>query len=822
MSLKLTAKQQHALSVLFLLILPVFLFNPTILGDKEMVAHDIEQWRASAESVLSYVEKTGEIGLWVPNMFSGMPSYTVSFKQVVPHLDTIIFPLTKFIYPAFPYWVLLIGCYVFLLQLGVRKSVAVFGAVLIGFSTYFPIILGAGHNSKFITMSYIPWLFWGYQLFVHSDKKWKGLFAFALAFMFNLRGGHPQVTYYFFYLLAIWWAFDTYEILKVKKDSKKWMQLTGGLMIAGILGLLANMQQIWSIAEYGNYSIRGGSALAEVSSTSGSGLNLEYAFAWSQGWFELLTTILPNSSGGSSLLGTYWGPKSFTSGPHYFGLLTWLFTIPAILLVKSKVRWVLLSTFILTMIFSLGYHFELINGFAFKFIPLFNKFRTPEMWLIVTGFSLSTLAALGLNEVLTKIEESKQKKLLATFKPILYGIAFILLVSVVTKSIEPQKDGEIQQIASIVAQQNGAQANNPQVVQYARNYVKQNVEARKKLINDDLTRAFIMILVIGGALFLAYRKTIPLEIAVVVVLLVASYDMLSTGKKYIPNSIFKSNGDVTATLKAKKRPVDAYIQQNNSARGNWSYRTYRLDQSAFRSADQAFFYPIIGGYNGAKLSIYQDLIERALPNGQFGFHPGILSMLNVKFLTAPRGNLPLNGYETVFESEKLQVIENKNVLPKAWFADSLVAVSTPKQAMDVISNPVFDPKITTVVENNNLATTVFKKDSLATIEVMSYDNHALDLTVKSDSDQFLVLSEIYYPAGWKAYLDEIEIPIHKTNYVLRGVEVPAGEHTISMRLEPTSFIWGSRLSWIGNSLILLLGVVAFIPNNNVVSENAAA
>ena len=806
---KLTSAQQHVLSVLFLLILPIFLFNPTILGNKEMVAHDIEQWRASAESVLSYVEKTGDIGLWVPNMFSGMPSYTVSFKQAVPHLDSIIFPLTKFIYPAFPYWMLLLGCYVFLLQLGVRKSVAVFGAVLIGFSTYFPIILGAGHNSKFITMSYIPWMFWGYQLFVHTDAKWKGLFAFTLAFLFNLRGGHPQVTYYFFYLLAFWWAFDSYNLLKTDKNTKKWAQITGGLMLAGILGLVANMQQFWSLAEYGNYSIRGGSALAEASA-SGSGLNLEYAFAWSQGWFELFTTILPSSSGGSSFEGTYWGPKSFTSGPHYFGLLTWLFAIPALFLVKSKVRWVFFSTAVLTLLFSLGYHFALLNELAFKILPFFNKFRTPEMWLIVSGFCFSSLAALGLNEIINQLQKNKIK-LIPAFKPVFYGIAFLLLVGVIAKSTEPQKSGEAQQIASIIAQQNGTQASNPQVVQYARNYVKQNVEKRGELINDDLTRAFILILVAVGALYLGYRKTIPLEYALIIIVLAASYDMLSTGKKYIPEDIFKSNGDVVETLKAKKRSIDAYIQQNNSARGNWSYRTYRLDQSAFNSADQAFFYPIIGGYNGAKLSIYQDLIERALPNGQFGFHPGILNMLNVKFLTAPKGNLPLDGFETAFESETLQVIENKNVLPKAWFADSLVAVSSPKEAMSMISDPSYNPAKLTVVENPTIQNSVFTKDSLATIEVAKYDNHAIDLKVNTSVEQFIVLSEIYYPAGWKASLNGEAVDIVKTNYALRGIQVPAGEHTLSLRLAPTSFIWGSRLSWIGNGLILLLGVFAFLP-----------
>lgn len=813
---KLSTKQQHLLSVLFLLILPVFLFNPSILGDKEMVAHDIEQWRASAESVLEYVEKTGEIGLWVPNMFSGMPSYTVSFKQAVPHLDTLIFPLVKFIYPAFQYWVLLLGCYVFFLQLGVRKSVAVFGAVLIGFSTYFPIILGAGHNSKFITMSYIPWLFWGYLLFVHSKAKWKGLFAFALAFLFTLRGGHPQVTYYFFYLLGIWWAFDSFQLLKVDKDSKKWMQITAGLMIAGILGVMANLQQIWSLAEYGNYSIRGGSALAE-SSSSGTGLNLEYAFAWSQGWFELITTVFPSSSGGASNLGTYWGPKNGTSGPHYFGLLAWLFIIPALMLSKAKVRWVFLSTAALTMLFSLGYHFELLNAFAFKFIPLFNKFRTPEMWLIVSGFCLSSLAVVGLNELINILETTK-KSLLTAFKPLLYGIGFVLLLAVVTKAVEPTKNGEIAQIASIVAQQNNAQPSNPQVIQYARNYVKQAVEKRRALINDDLTRAFILIIITVAALYLGYKKTIPLPLALMLIVLLASYDMLSTGKKYIPENVFKSNGDVVETLKNKKRPIDTYIQQNNSARGNWSYRTYRLEQSAFTSADQAFFYPIIGGYNGAKLSIYQDLIERALTKGQFGFHPGILNMLNVKYLTAPLGNLPLNGFETVFEAENLQVIENKNVLPKAWFADSLVAVTSPKAAMNVISKVDFDPAKTTVVESQSLANKVFAKDSLATLEVTNYDNHAIDIKVNATSEQFVVLSEIYYPAGWKATLDGQPVDILKSNYVLRGINVPAGEHTISMRLEPTSFVWGTRISWLGNALILLIGIVSFIPkkaNNNV-------
>lgn len=801
----LSEKMQHLIAVLFLMLLPVILFSPSVIGDQQIVAHDTFQWRASAESVISYVEKTGDPGLWVPNMFSGMPSYTVSFIKAVPHIDTLLFKIFKSIYPAFQYWVLLIGCYVFFLSLNVRKSSAVIGAILIGFSTYFPIIIGAGHNSKFITMSFIPWMFWGYQLFAHSEKKLNGLFIFCFAFLLNLRAGHPQVTYYFFYLLGIWWLFDSQKLLSEKK-SKEWGLLTGGFFLAGILGVMSNLQPMWSIIEYGKYSIRGGSVLADASASTG-GLNLEYAFAWSQGWYELFTTIIPNAMGGSSMDGTYWGPKSFTSGPHYFGIFTWLFVIAGILLSKKTIKWAFLTTAILTMLFSLGYHFETLNGLAFKFVPFFNKFRTPEMWLIVSGFCLSTLAVIGIDQVFNRIESTTKFKF-NDFKVVGYGLVLILLTILITQFNEPKKNGEQRQIASIVAQQNGLQADNPQVIQYARKYVNENVEKRSQLLNKDTFRALLIVIIAIVLLWLSSNKKLNSSFALGALILLVCYDMLEVGGRYIPESIYQKETNVEQVLQSKQRAIDAFIKERARTDEGWSYRTYRLDANAFNSADQAYFYPIVGGYNGAKLSIYQDLIERAIQNGPYGFHTGILDMLNVKYLTAPQGNLPLDGYESVFNKDGLQVIENKNVRPKAWFADSLISVNTPEEAIDIISKPSFNPSNFSVVEAP-FSTLKFDSSETRSVDILQYDNHNIEVSVDVSSNQFLVLSEIYYPAGWKAYIDGAEVPIHKTNYVLRGIEVPTGKHKIKFEFSPRSYTLGTTLAWTGNGLILLLGLIAF-------------
>src|SRR5699024_606625 len=241
----------------------------------------------------------------------------------------------------------------------------------------------------------------------HSKRKWLGLFAFALATALQLRGGHPQVTYYFLYLLLFWWLFDTWNRYK-KDELKEWAQRTGLMIAGGLLAILSALEGYLALYQYSHYSTRAGSALA----ASGGGLSMEYAFKWSQGFSELLTLIIPKLFGGASGM-AYWGPKPFTSGPHYLGAITFVLALIGIIRYKKKIKWLFLGAGVLTMLFSLGFHFKLLNAVMFHYVPYFAKFRTPEMWLMVSVFCFSVLAVFGIRALLTlAMDHSNNLKLL--------------------------------------------------------------------------------------------------------------------------------------------------------------------------------------------------------------------------------------------------------------------------------------------------------------------------------------------------------------------------------------------------------------------------
>lgn len=809
-------KWQHTIAILFLFLLPVILFSPVVFENKTLVTHDIEQYVAMAKDANEHYKDTKEKTFWTHNMFSGMPTFTITNPTLNPHIDTVIYrflSLIKVNHPINTFWILLIGAYLLGIILDVRPSIAVIGAISIGFMTYIPVIIGAGHNSKFQTFAWVPWIFSFYSLYMNKGNKLIYLALFTLVFFFNLKAGHPQVSYYMFYLLVIWWVFDSTHLLK-QGQKKTWILLSAGLLLAGLTSAGGYLSSLWPMQEYSELSMRGGSALASSNDQiTTTGLSMDYAFAWSQGWYELLTLIFPNAVGGTSSTGLYWGPKAFTSGPHYFGFITWLFLLPALFVVKDYRKWVFFTAGTVGLIFSLGENFTLINGFAYNYIPLYDKFRTPEMWLILTGFSYSALAIMGL-EALLKLLKEKVAFTKVAMKPIGAALALLLLATFMVQWSEPTKAGERQQIASMVAQQNQLNADNPQVVQYVSRYLGQLKEQRKEAAQQDVVRVFIFVSVVLIALYSYNRQKISADLALIIAIGLLSYDLLSVGGRYISEQQYETKPDTDASMyevlyERKKRPLDDYIIQNAPTEEGWWYRTYRLDTNAFNTADQAYYYPLVGGYNAAKLSIYQDLISNALIKGPFGFNPKILNMLNAKYLVAPQGNLPLEGYRSVYQQGNRQVIENQNVLPKAWFVEKVEIAGSPREAMDFVASNSFEPSTTAIVETAEDLSTTYNYVAEDTLSVTSYQHQKIVLEYSSSEEAFIVLSEVYYPAGWKAFIGEQEIPIYKTNYALRGLAIPAGSHTVEMRFEAETYKKASTVGVIANGILILLFVGGF-------------
>jgi hypothetical protein len=791
--------KQHLIALSFLFLVPFILFTATTIGGKEFQRHDITQWRAGAESVIDYREKYGEEPLWVENMYMGMPAYVVSIVKSVPHLDNL-YKLFYSIYPAFPYWIMLSGMYFLLILMGFKPLTAVLGSLLYSLTTYFPIIIGAGHTSKFAALAYAPWILAGYWKLTHSKKKLAGLLLFSVALALEVRAGHPQITYYFMYLIGFLWISDSWKLIK-EKDLKQFGFITALLFVGGIIGIMGHARSFLTLQEYSQFSIRGGSAL-----DGSSGLSTSYAFAWSQGIKESLTLFVPEIFGGASP--AYFGPKSVTSGPHYLGAITLPFLLMALFKQKGKTMFVFFGAGTLALIFSWGENFALINELAFNIIPFFDKFRAPETWLVLTAFCYSVVAIYGLSwffEFL-KNKSASLKELYVPLGVTLFIFAFVLIQ---VKTMDFTKPGEVENIANQIAQQNNVNPNNPQVRQRAISYVDQNfVPDRKDGANKDLFRFGLFLVFSCAIIWLTLKQKISIAIASIGLIIVTGFDMISVGKRYVPEQVIvNANVSPERYLESQKRDTDQYIMDNiYSDNGEYEYRVFPLMDGAFSNAVPSYFYPTIGGYTGAKLSIVADLQANGGPlfKGNAGLNLDLLGALNIKYITYQQGlNIP--GLTPVFSSTRGTVYKNEKLLPKAFFVDSLVTAATPNEAYDFVEQPNVDYSSIAVVETTETLST--SPDSTSKVEVTEYTGAEMTLALKRSKPGFLVLSEIYYPAGWVATLNGNEIPIYKTNFVLRGFEIPEGEHILKLEFKPKSYSIGVTLSWVSLGFQILIALL---------------
>lgn len=796
------SRTRHILALAILFILPVLLFSSTIVGGSQFMGHDTIQWRAGAESIFDYrADHDGEEPLWAENMFGGMPAYTIHVYKTVPHLDTL-FDQFRVIWPAIPYWVLLGGLHLLFLLMGFRPLQAALGAILFSFTTYLPIIIGAGHNIKFIAYSWIPWMVSGYWLMTRSDRRGWGFFLFAVASTLHFRAGHPQVTYYFVFLFAGLYLYDSWRHYQ-KGDLRTWGGVTA--LIAGslILALLGVSEQYLRLMEYSPHSIRGGSEIAEVARQGG--LTIDYAFTWSQGILETFTLIIPDLYGGSSGM-SYWGEKPGTSGPHYLGAVTFLLLLIGALRSHRKVTYLFLGVGLLTLTFAWGYHFPL-NNLWFQLLPGFDKFRTPEMWLTVTAFCFTVVALFGLEYTLQRAAAGGREAIRQLYLPagLALGIGVLFLIgSSLILSFE--NDREKQMIAQQLATQNDIAPDHPQVRQRVNQILETQFkpERRELARNDTLRYLFITGVTLGLILWFLQGKLVG-SYLVLSLILIAAFDMLSVSNRYISDSSLVSQElELTEVIESMGSPADHYLRDRISDGVPYPWRVLPLDDNPFNNAIPSYFYPSVGGYSGAKLSVIQDVIDEGLFTGPEGINRPLLDMLNVRYVTSRRP-LPLRDFTEIYQEESHHIYENETVRPKAWFVDEVITATSPREAFQLIlPQQEFDPVQTAIVES----TTQFdiQPDAESDVAVTSYTSRRIDLEITRSEPGFLVLSEIWYPHGWQATLNGEEIPIHKTNYLLRGFEIPPGIHQLELVFDPASHRIGSGLSLAANGLQWLIGL----------------
>ena len=805
----------HIIAVAIFAIVAIIYCKPALEG-KVLQQSDITQWKGMAQDAFSYKEKYGYTPLWSNSMFGGMPAYQTTgvggFEYSVGWINQL---LTLGLAEPISLFFLASICFYFLAQvLGFNTIISIIGALGYSYATYNPIIVSVGHITKMHSIAYLP-LFIASLLVLYQKKYLLGGILTSVATVLLIQGNHIQIDYYGV-LIAIFMSVYFLIIWIKNKEYTHILKTLGIGLTAGIIGLAVNAPLLLSTYEYGKESIRGGSKLiTKDSKTTSTGLNKDYALSYSMYKSEPLVLMFPNIYGGGSdpnavdpanskaietlqqmqpqvaqqlqsFLSFYWGGIGFTAGPPYVGVIICFFALLGFSVKENKHKWWIAATIILSFLLSAGSYLESFNVFILNNIPFYNKFRAPSMIMVIPTLLLGIMALYGMAEIATETSlKNITKKYKLSF--ILVGIILLSVLSIYFTS-DFKSDGErnlIEQIAKIPDANQRAAFEAP-----ARDLVNAIATDRKGMIEGDVVKFFIYLLLIFALVFLAIKKVINQTILLIGFGVLSMIDLFQVNLKYL-----KSDSFIEATENENAfalSPIDIALKKDTT-----QYRVLDMRggiNNAFNGgAIVAYNHKTVGGYHAAKLSIYQDLIENQwykFPNCM-----PTMNMLNTKYVIS--GNL------------ENDTIPNKDALGNVWFVKGIQFEQGPAEVMQRLDN--FNPKDTAIIEQKDKIESLnnLESDENANIALVNNKNDEINYTSNSTKKQFAVFSEIYYNLGWKAYIDNVETPIVKTNYVLRGLVVPAGNHAIRFEFKPTT-IKNSIIASTFASILLWLGIVAMI------------
>ncbi|MDD3103896.1 MAG: hypothetical protein PHY24_06760 [Candidatus Cloacimonetes bacterium] len=772
------------------------LYFPIAYQNMEPQPTDISQWRGAAKSIIDYNAEHEDPALWTQNMFSGMPSYMISFPNRYPFLESLTKLTDKVInWRIFLLFIGGLGVFLLLRQLKMDPWLCFFGAIAFIFSSHWAGLLEIGHNTKFRAIMYIPWVVWAVMR-LKAKPNLLSLGLLATFLITQLRENHPQITYYLYLLIGMYWIYQLIEGIR-SKELKKFGIWTLLLILAFGLTALAVMNPYLSTLEYSQYTMRGGA----------EGLDKAYAQGWSFHPKEIIGLIIPDFWGGINQ--TYWGYMPFTQVYNYFGILVLAFGILALWGKRKGLAiflWV--SSFIFTLM-SFGSATPALSDLFFKYLPMFNKFRVPSMTLTIVQFNAVILAALGLKSVIDNIGNSVwQKRYLRIFW--VCGAVYILWL-IFAKSLFAGLP-----FTTLTEQARYEQAN-----------ALSRLEGLKALRLEALFKSgflALMFLAVGmGLAYLASIKKLKTSYFILLISIITFADLWPYTGKHLKNETLKPHSD--REISFQKQDYDDFLLQDKE-----NFRIYPSDPlrtNKLRPAGEwAYYHQSIEGYSAAKLQRYDDILEvikgdgqrdgeflrylRAVYQESVEAPTPVLDMLSTKYVIVP-DSLPygslFQNLRPVYYNGRLSIYENLMRLPRAWFVQDIQVVDSAEDALAALWDPDFDPATTAILESPIEG---FTPPQEARVKQAVAGMHELVYEYTSDTDAFLVLSEVYYPAGWKAYLDDEPIPIHPTNYILRGLKVPAGHHTLRLSLEPESYRQSVKLSLAGLSLTILAVLIGLI------------
>ena len=803
------------LAVVLFAVISFAYFFPADIEGRILYRHDSSAGRGAGQEATEYQQRTGERTRWTNALFSGMPNYqlapsynSMSTLQKVEKAYHLWLP--ENVWFVFAY---LLGFYILLRAFDFRQYLAALGAVVWAFSSYFFIIIAAGHLWKVMALAYLPPMIGGVVLAYRGKYLW-GLIVTALFGALEILANHVQMTYYYLIVILLMVLAFVIDGLR-QKQYMHLLKATGVCLVAAVIAVSLNLSNLYHTWEYGQESMRGKSELVKANSDNqtSSGLDRDYITQWSYGIDETWTLLVPNAKGGASVplaenkeamkkadptymgiyqqLGQYWGNQPMTAGPVYVGAFVLMLFVLGLFIVKGPLKWALLVATILSILLSWGRNFMPFTDFFIDYIPMYAKFRTVASILVVAEFTIPLLAMLALKQLLDEPEKMKSRLKFIGISFLLTGgvaLLFSLMPKVFFSDFVSQS--EMQAMSQIPADQLMPLLNNL-------------TEVRMSMFTSDALRSFYIILVGTGLLLSVMMGKLKKEYGIGFILVLCLVDMWTVNKRYLNDSMFVSKSVREAPMQ-KSEAIDHILQDKSL-----DYRVLNLSTSTFNENETSFYLKSIGGYHPAKLRRYQELIDAHIQpemqrlygalnkaagdmtqvNGDSVFP--VLNMLNTKYFI-----LPLQGGRSV-------PLENPYTYGNAWFVDKIHYVDNANQELDMTGKLSLRHEAVADKKFQKQLGEAVVQDTSSLVRITAYEPNKLTYDVNSGKGGVIVFSEIYYP-GWTATVDGVEHELGRVDYVLRALQVKPGHHEVVLSFFPKTIDRTETVAYVAYAVLLLL------------------
>ena len=813
------------IAILAAFVVICFIYFSPVLQGKAPAQSDVIQSKAMQKEIMEYKEKDGKGPLWTNQMFGGMPAYQIWVQYAYNGATYGIALITKALpNPVGTVLLLLVGAYFLFITLKVNPWLAAAGAIAFAFTTYNFVLIATGHSNKALAIGFFAPII--ASLFITLRGRYLlGASLTALFLALEIRANHVQMTYYLFLSLLILVGIELYQAYK-NKTLPAFGKAIGYLAGSVILAVMINASLLWTTSEYAGETNRGKSNLTDTASKEKAGMSKEYAYGWSQGVGESFSFLIPNLYGGATgvdelvkpesnmykavaadfsggdptqttqiiqqLAGSfnmqeYWGEKPFTAGGYYFGAIVCFLYVFGLFIVRSRIKWWVLGTTVLFILLSFGKNFPYVSDLFFDYFPLYNKFRAVESILAVVGLMVPILAFLALKEAQeSKLEQKELVKKLTWSAGIVGGFALIVaIVPTLFFSFKTNNHADIVQALTQALQNNAAAA---------QKLANALVQDRIAIARADAIRAFLFV-AFGYAIVWAFiTKKLNAQLAFGLLAFAVLVDMWQVDRKYLNSKNFESKSTLSNYF--QPRDIDHLIASDKDP----NYRVFDQTINTFSDASTSNFHKTIGGYHAAKLKRYDELIQHQFSKS---INQDVLDMLNARYFITKD---PENG--------SYRMSRNATALGNAWLVKSVQFVKNSDEEMKAISS--FDPKVEVIVDEQYkklLDTTRLGADPSAFIKMEKYHPDHIEYSYSAPRDVIAVFSEVYYDKGWNMYVDGVQKPYFRADYVLRAAQLEAGNHKVEFKFEPKSYYMGEKISLAGTILLVLcLGFAGYSEN----------